>query len=225
MNDPLPIDFTTWVESAAAELPFATDRVLRNAAALLESTPAVWHPNGFVVFDIGVDSQIGRLRFHVWPSNLEGPRAADEADIHSHAWHLCSEVVAGNYSEVIFDHLTHADQGFMRYDTHSIAYTENPNLLQSGGSTYLKPRDQQSFMPGQVHFIPAGTLHRTTVDASQFAATILFTSPVIEPMVTVIRGRPATAGLSMTRPPITRSERVSILAELALHLEGAPHID
>jgi hypothetical protein len=95
------LGFETFRSGAAAELLSHSADISRILAAA-ENSPARWHPNSFVVFELPLVGRWGDLRLHVWPVGDRVVRGWGPT-VHRHGWHLASHVLAGCYSDVLFE--------------------------------------------------------------------------------------------------------------------------
>jgi hypothetical protein len=57
--------------------------------------PGLWHPYGFIVFQLGEDEVGNRLRLHLWP-DWERTKQTPEWPIHNHPWSFTSVVLYGS---------------------------------------------------------------------------------------------------------------------------------
>ena len=178
---------------------------------------ASWHPNGFVVFNLG--SRVpGTLRLHIWPAGTRYLRD-DVAHIHTHVWDLCSRVLAGTYREQMY---APADEAHgEEYGTAEIDYLRDRNTLQSAGKARLQASAIVTVEPGQVHTVPAGVAHETLIDEANFVATLLFVSQPRTERATVFSQYPLPSP-GHTRPKVMDDVRDELLMELGKHVDGAP---
>lgn len=181
----------------------------------LNLTPAHWHPNGFAVFRLAEDHPLGALRLHIWPTH-RGPVRQDSPPIHSHAWHLCSRILAGTYRETMY---RVGDDPYVGARRHSakIDYTDAPNDFLPGPPVYIESLDTIECTAGQFHEIPAGIAHETKILDGEFVATLLLTSPPQMDGVMMISSQPIP-NTSYHRPRLSQSETRSILRELEAHV-------
>lgn len=102
----------------------------------LASLEARWHPNGFAVFHIHEDHDLGNLRLHIWPDTARVNRPGG-APIHTHAWHLCSRVLSGTYTETIYEEVNSGTASGKRYHRGTINYLEDRNSITNSGDSCL----------------------------------------------------------------------------------------
>lgn len=117
---------------------------------------ASWHPNGFVVFDLG-PHPLGALRLHIWP-NGERQLRDDAAHVHTHVWDLCARVLSGIYREQLYE-LVGDDVGD-GYHSAEIDYEHDRNTLEESGIVFLRPTAVVTANPGELHTVKAGISSR-----------------------------------------------------------------
>jgi hypothetical protein len=170
--------------------------------------PARWHPYGFAVFHLGSYSELGRLRFHVWPSNLR-VELLGHPRVHRHGWHLVSHVICGNYTDLLFEGLSSRPRGLGWQSMHACK-AEN-----RGGLDYFTPLEEKYYVrqtenrlavQGEFHTIPSGIFHDTTIAHDVLVATLLFTSIPMGPPP-VLLSPEKTSPSTYERPFLSEEER------------------
>ena len=94
--------YQVFQELARSALEEETIRLSEKGFEQLSSLESRWHPNGFAVFHLNDHHELGNLRLHIWPDTARVNRPGG-APIHTHAWHLCSRVLSGTYTETIYE--------------------------------------------------------------------------------------------------------------------------
>lgn len=194
-------------EDLAAALSDDGHALIRQAAALEPH----WHPNGFVVFELGEVAR-GRLRLHLWPDSDRHLR--DEVEhVHTHPWDLCSKVLIGTYRERMLEptHSTALDA--LAFSKARIDYALDRNTLRPTGREFLRPTHVVTASAGEFHEVPAGTAHQTLIPKNEFVATLLVTSPLRRDDVTVYTTGPLPAP-NHVREPVSVSMRAQLLGRL-----------
>lgn len=184
---------------------------------LIESTrhvPASWHPNGFVVFDLGTHP-LGRLRLHIWPIGARHLRD-DAAHVHTHVWDLCSRVLSGVYREQLYESVG-VDTG-ERYWSAEIDYQQDRNTLKESGIVFLRPTAVVTAKPGQVHTVSAGIPHETQIPEDSYSATLVVTSVLRIGRATIYSQGPLPYA-HYARPVVSDALRGGLLGELAMRIE------
>lgn len=133
---------------------------------------ASWHPNGFVVFDLG-PHPLGALRLHIWPT---GPRQLrdDAAHVHAHVWDLCATVLSGVYREQLYELV--GDDAGDGYQSAEIDYEHDRNTLEESEIVFLRPTAVVTANPGEMHTVKAGIPHETLIPDDSYSATLVVTS-------------------------------------------------
>jgi hypothetical protein len=178
---------------------------------------ATWHPNGFVVFELGT-RQPGTLRLHIWPSGTRQLRDA-RAHVHTHVWDLYSRVLAGVYQERMYAAAGDEEDGSQEFRSARINYLQDRNTLVVAPSKHLRPIETITAEAGQSHAVRAGEAHETLIPSEAFVATLLFVSPP--------RREEAEIYTKMTLPPsdhrrgtLSASDRAALLSGLRAALLG-----
>lgn len=174
------IDPDEYFAQATTFLDDLSPGVFEHVAPELDDYADRWNPGGFMVFPLGLHEELGSLRLHVWPPGA--PRkSADGPSIHSHAWHLCSEVLSGTYSDTLFNVESAAEEGqenvFTLYKTKRKDNGED--ALVADGNVKATPIGEREFSSGEIHTIEAGVYHIPTVSQEGHAATLVLDSPAL----------------------------------------------
>lgn len=182
-------------------------------------TRGTWHPNGFVVFELG-PLPSGALRLHIWPEEERVVRHSS-VNPHTHPWDLYAVILAGTYAERLLEPSATAVGG--EFHAAEIDYLRDRDALSPSGTCRLRPQSAASFTVGQAHTVPAGAIHETLVPAGTFASTLLVTSPPRLASVTVYsRTRLSSGGHS--RVSLSPGFQRRLLEELQARVVGADEI-
>lgn len=138
-----------------------------------------WHPTGFMVFNLENYDDLGILRLHVWP---HGERLArpGHPSVHSHCFHLHSEIVHGTYSETLYQ-ANVADSA----DTESWPgfYVSPPSgdgldrlIKEDALYSVTNLSGLADYNVGESHSMQAGDYHSTDIARGSFVATLAFLS-------------------------------------------------
>jgi hypothetical protein len=191
----------------------------RDAAAILaaaEAGPARWHPNSFLVFDLPFTSSWGQLRMHIWPAGARVVRGWGPT-VHRHGWHLASRVLAGNYSDLLYEDSASAPAGSGWRLTHAFTVDVDPiepDMIKPAGSIfYLRERERRQVEAESFHYIPAGVFHDTVVPLDTFAATLVMRSRSTAISSLALDDQQAPVR-TYRRPEATPAQRRGALAEL-----------
>ena len=136
-----------------------------------------WHPTGFQVFNLRDFPGLGIARLHVWPAHNRETRSHHPV-VHSHAFHLYSRVLRGEYREKLYkvspwingakwlgwSVLPPTGDGFDRVALDRSPYSVEP----------LGPVD--AYPAGVSHQMEAGEYHATTIPKAQSVVTLAFLS-------------------------------------------------
>jgi hypothetical protein len=134
---------------------------------LLDSSTRL-HPLGFFYAIEELDENV-TLRYHLWPKDWSVPRDQVGGEIHDHIFELNSIILAGTLRHQTFDFLP-SGQG--EHEIVRVAYTQDGSqLARSGERGELKVVSDETYHPGTVYRVPAGTIHRA--DASETPAATL----------------------------------------------------
>lgn len=128
--------FEEFCAASKLELDTLTNTGVPRIVGLARRATASWHPNGFIVFDLGLHS-FGSLRLHIWPTGIRQMRD-DAAHIHTHVWDLYAKVLSGVYREQLYE-LTAVGFG-ARYRSAEIEYQRDRNMLAESGDAFLQPK-------------------------------------------------------------------------------------
>lgn len=172
---------------------------------------AKWHPNGFLVFELGPRGP-GLLRLHVWP---DGPRLMRDASahLHTHVWDLYSRVLAGCYQERMYDVVPHDAHGGGEFQVAHLDYARDRNTLMEPSLGYLRANQTVVAEAGSSHAVQAGEVHETLIAADQYVATLLIVSPprLNEALIYSNNALPAAEHV---RQQLTPDERDAVLNKL-----------
>lgn len=177
---------------------------------------ASWHPNGFVVFDLG-PHPLGALRLHIWPSGTRQLRD-DAAHVHTHVWDLCARVLSGVYREQLYE-LVDGDAGD-GYQSAEIDYEHDRNTLEVSGIALLRPTQIVTANPGEVHTVKAGIPHETLIPDDSYSATLVIISGLRIGRASIYSRRPLPSA-HYTRPSVSDALREGLLGELVKRIEDA----
>lgn len=223
LADPKKYEPSKFFDTAFKLLKQASPIVLEKVVPFLENYPGRWNPGGFMVFPLGLMEDSSSLRLHVSAANL--PRnILDGPFIHNHGWHLASQVIAGEYSDTIFDIKrqpsdikTNAEKGVFRlYET-----KRNPGgldeLVTDGAIVKALPVKERHISEGNFHRIEAITVyHLPTTPSEQLAATLVLDSPAFVNSTYVLIDNKVGKTIFRRRLVVDR-ESVEIAKEQLLH--------
>lgn len=166
-----------WLEKAS---PVVVNSIFPH----LEDYFGRWNPGGFMVFPLGMHEDLGSIRLHVYPLGIR--ETSHGPNIHNHAWHLASKVLAGNYVDVIYDL---EDQGivtnydplnqdnlFRIFSTRRLPSGQD-ELVTEGRVVRPVPTLRRSVSTGSTHNIEAGIYHLTIIPDDELTATLVVDSP------------------------------------------------
>lgn len=210
--------YESFCDAAKAALDLEADRLLDGTIARLSENPGTWHPNGFAVFHVDAQHELGDLRLHIWPNSGRTTRP-DAPPIHTHVWHLCSRILAGTYAETLFEDSRPEWEGASEYTSAEIDYLLNRNSFYTSGKAHLRPSWTTVVSPGQFHTVPAGVAHETNISEDLFVATLLLTSRPILEHATVFGTKPIPAS-TYTRPVVSKDQQLKLLQHLERELES-----
>lgn len=176
-------------------------------SALSNSKSARWHPNGFMVFRLDEVSEgdlRGSRRVHIWPGGVERKEMPGHPTIHSHDWELQSLVLAGKYSDVIFEISTDAPALL----THAVKYDAETgdSIEPTGDGIRLVQREVRDVHAGDCHHMDVGVPHETLVPMSETVVTHVMMGPRhVDGMM--LAGEAAFTAKSFTRPALSDVEQ------------------
>lgn len=171
--------------------------VMHDVIPNLEHFTGKWHPLGFMVWHLGVNDHGESLRLHIWP---EGERKYNRGPhIHNHAWHLSSLVLAGDYTDTLFNldetggPVTEENRqkyGLLRQ--FQLGYTEDGRdaMVTDGSCAWANPIEKRIAHKGEVHNIVDGVFHVPTIGEDRTAATLVLDSPELGYKTTVLIDAP-----------------------------------
>ncbi|GAA2177245.1 hypothetical protein GCM10009784_27120 [Arthrobacter parietis] len=133
--------------------------------------------------------------------------------IHSHVWHLYSQILAGSYSETLYEEITDDSTQAEIYHCAEIDYLVNRNVFEAVGEKTLRPTSHLTVTAGENHTVPAGIPHETHIEESSFVATLLITSA---PQAThaSVYSKNRILEDSYDRPVLHDAEKFALLAKL-----------
>ncbi len=182
--DPKQFEPERFFDDARTLLTKATPIILDKVAPKLEEYPGRWNPGGFMVFPLGLTDDDSSLRLHVSAAGMPRDILCGPF-IHNHGWHLASRILAGNYSDTIFQlEMQHPSTQvdpetnvWRRYETR-----RNPggrdDLITDGTVVKAVPVLNREIPAGNFHTIEAVTVyHIPTTPPEQLAATLVLDSP------------------------------------------------
>ncbi|MGP4014653.1 hypothetical protein [Saccharopolyspora sp. 5N708] len=209
---PETVDFASFSRLAAEQL----DDVDIEGGALLDRAAALrakWHPNGFAVFHLGTMPGGGRLRLHIWPT-IERVARPKHPSVHCHEWHLASRVLAGVYTDVLYDAAPVAGSAQSWLRGFLIRYQPGrPDIIERSGDAYqIAERERRTVTAGETHCIEAGVFHETTVDSTGFAATLALTSGSVSGISLILGEEAETAAYA--RPYLSDDQQNAVLSSL-----------
>lgn len=210
--DPNQENYQAFQERARSALEEEAIRLFEQGFEQLSSLESRWHPNGFAVFHLNDHHELGNLRLHIWPDTTRVNRP-EGAPIHTHAWHLCSRVLAGTYIETIYGEDSSGTVSAKRYYRGTINYLEDKNSITDPGSSLLRPTIEVEVTEGKYHEVAAGVPHETCISEGEFTATLLITSPPILEKVHVYSPEEITPS-NYHRPALTSDEKMRLLHHL-----------
>jgi hypothetical protein len=175
---------------------------------------ASWHPNGFVVFDLGLHP-LGALRLHIWPTG-ERQLRDDAAHVHTHVWDLCARVLSGVYREQLYELV--GDDAGDGYHSAEIDYEHDRNTLEESGIVFLRPTAAVTANLGEVHAVKAGIPHETQITDDSYSATLVVISSLRIGRASIYSRRPLPP-VHYTRPAVSDALREGLLGELVKRIE------
>lgn len=205
--------YRRFCETARRALEQEANRLQGRGFEQLASLEARWHPNGFAVFHIHEDHDLGNLRLHIWPDTLRLSRPEGEY-VHTHAWNLCSRILAGNYAETLYEETPPETADAEHYYSAIINYRVDRNSILDPSTAWLRPTVKTQAASGDHHEVAAGVPHQTHITAGKFTATLLFTSPPVLNTVMVYSPRKIHPN-NYQRPMLTEAQKTDLLSRLA----------
>lgn len=188
-----PTDCLSWLEGLLADGP-ALAAVTRRS---------YWHPNHFAKLVLHApDDGAFRIRLHVWPEDLAGPRLG-ESNPHSHRWEFASTVLAGAGLDMI--EYAETDRGgtpFTRYRYGGDP--SDPAALRCDGSARLATVRTPKARQGTSYSCDTSVIHTVAPVGRRLVATLVYQGPHRSDSTVVYR----EPGLGAEQPnrPIRESE-------------------
>lgn len=210
------IAFDSFCDAARIALRRESDGLLSETLPALKSSQCTWHPNGFAVFHINDHHELGKLRLHIWPSSGRVGRA-EAPPIHSHVWHLCSQILAGTYSETLYEESRSGSEQAATYHSADIDYLVNRDAFEPAESTHLRPTSKLTVTAGEFHTVQAGVPHETVIGENSFVATLLLTSAPQLTHASVYAPKQISVS-SYDRPILNDAEKFLLLDRLYVNL-------
>lgn len=204
--------YKRFCEAARRALEKETIRLQERGFEQIASLEGRWHPNGFAVFHLDDDHELGNLRLHIWPDTLRVNRP-EGAPIHTHAWNLCSRILTGTYIETLYKEATPEMVGAEHYYSATINYLVDKNSILDPSTARLRPTVKIEAASGDHHEVAAGVPHETHIPTGIFTATLLFTSPPLLDTVMVYSPREIHPS-NYQRPVLTENQKASLLSRL-----------
>lgn len=205
--------YKRFCETARKALEQEANQLQVHGFEQLASLEAKWHPNGFAVFHLNEDHELGNLRLHIWPDTLRVSRP-EGAFVHTHAWNLCSRILAGNYAETLYEEAAPETANAKHYYSAVINYRVDRNSLLDPSTAWLKPTVKIQAAIGDHHEVAAGVPHQTHITARSFTATLLFTSPPVLNTVMVYSPTEIHPN-NYQRPVLAEAQKTALLSRLA----------
>ncbi len=203
---------------ARSALKREADRLLIDSFDELLSLDSTWHPNGFAVFHINDNHDLGKLRLHIWPEVGRITRP-DDAPIHTHVWHLCSQILVGAYSETLYATSITGLGETREYHTADIDYLVDRDSFTAPGKALLKPVLTSHSAGGEFHEVPANVPHETLIGKNSFVATLLLTSHPVSERATMYASHEIRAS-TYDRPALSQDEKSKLLRRLEQELRN-----
>lgn len=210
------LGFEAFCESATIALEREAGRLLNNAIDRLSSLECRWHPNGFAVFPISDDHELGSLRLHIWPDSSRITRP-DDAPIHTHVWHLCSRILVGTYTETLYEKSGAESTESAEYYSATIDYLHDKDTVTASSTVFLKPVTTTQDRRGDFHTVPADVPHETHIAEGSFVATLMITSPPVSKKVTMYSPEEIQTS-DYERPILAQDQKMELLGRLEREL-------
>lgn len=202
--------FSTFATEQLNSMHIVRGDLLDRAATLR----ARWHPNGFAVFHLGPGPGGGKLRLHIWPT-IERVTRPKHPAVHRHEWHLASRVVAGVYTDVLYNVslATGSAEGRLQHGFVIRYQPGQPDVIERSSDVYrVVERERRTVSAGETHCIQAGVFHETTVDSTDFAGTLVLTSGSIDGVSLILGDDAETA--TYARPYLSAGQQSAALSAL-----------
>lgn len=131
----------------------------------------LWHPLGFVSCVLESDESTREVRINYWPQEERRTKNPDWP-IHTHRYFLSSFVLAGTVRDI--QYRSYSGKGHKIYEVNYIG--SNSEINKSVHSVDIKEVSNIVRNAGDVYSVQRGTLHRTFVEQSKSAMTIVVLS-------------------------------------------------
>ncbi|MGM7670279.1 hypothetical protein [Microbacterium sp. A93] len=211
-------EYATFCESARVALENEAEILLDSSLSRLSSLKSTWHPNGFAVFHLNDEHELGKLRLHIWP-DAERIVRPDDAPIHSHVWHLCSHILAGTYSETLYEKVSPGSAQSSEYHSVAIDYLVDKDTFASPGTACLRPASTILANAGEFHLVPAEMPHETHIGERSFVATLLLTSNPVSGQAIMYSPEEIQTS-TYHRPVLSREQKMELLSQLEHEVES-----
>lgn len=210
----------------ACHLPLAED-LLRRAAPIIVSEvvpnltnyPVRWNPGSFMVFPLGMHDHLGSLRLHVWTAGLR--ETSHGPNIHEHGWHLSSLVLAGPYTDNLYQleqvQKPPGEEGLLRLYMTERGQGGHDALTTDGALVGPRIIAERSIPQGQIHHIEAGVYHFTTVPLDRLVVTLVVDSPAFVEATGVLLDRGSPTKINRRRISVERSHVLLTREQILRH--------
>lgn len=204
--------YLAFCEAASVALEGEADRLLDDAIQRLSSLECHWHPKGFAVFPINNHHKLGMMRLHIWPDTGRITRP-DDSPIHTHVWHLCSLILAGTYTETIYEKSVAESTECREYHSATIDYLRDRDSIAPSSKAFLRPVTTTQDSRGEFHTVPADVPHETHIAEGAFVATLMITSHPISEKATMYSPEEIQTS-DYARPILTQEQKTELLSRL-----------
>lgn len=212
-----------FIESASVALEREAEFQLDNAIDRLSALESTWHPNGFAVFHLNENHELGKLRLHIWPDSKRVTRP-DDAPIHTHAWHLCSHILVGTYAETLYEQVRPGSPESREYHSAVIDYLVDRNSFKTLSKAHLRPASKIKATRGERHLVPAEVPHEAHIGISSFVATLLLTSHPVSGQAVMYSPDKIQAS-TYHRPALDRGQKIELISRLEKELQRRPRLE
>lgn len=174
-------------DQAVDLLPAIDETLKSDIVPNLEQHDGRWHPSGYMVYPLGTHSELGSLRFHIWPNGmrLREDREGPVRDVHDHVVHIASIAAKGTYSDNIYRVESHgnnmsdeevAANGLLRVFTPPSDKSGSEAMTTDGRVVRAHEIGRRVVPEGDTHTIEVGVFHAPTIPEDEIAATLSFSS-------------------------------------------------